>query len=133
MEGPADTHAGFPWSFRPVGRPFSGQVKVMETLWVRACDHLRAFAELVRSLEQVDFGVAAQHLDNAENMAQQAIARLGTEGRKLILCGISTPQYKAMDHFGLIQRLGHENVCPDLEFAIARGLELTETPEVPTG
>lgn len=63
--------------------------------------------------------------DNAMMDLEQAVGNLGAQGRRLILCGITTPQYKALDHFGLIDKLGSENVCPDLEFAIARGIELT--------
>jgi len=56
----------------------------------------------------------------------EGIDRLRREGRKLILCGITQLQYKALDRASLIEKLGDENVCPDLEFAVARAIQLLE-------
>jgi uncharacterized membrane protein YoaK (UPF0700 family) len=59
----------------------------------------------------LDLAAAVQHVENA--------------GRKLVLCGVSPGQYKLLDRSGIIDRVGPENVCVDLEFAIARGIDLT--------
>jgi hypothetical protein len=37
---------------------------------------------------------------------------------------MTTKQYKKMDALGIIETLEPENVTPDLEFAIARGIAL---------
>ena len=75
MESLAGTNR-FPWSFRPVSRPFSGRLKVVETLWIRASEQLMALAGQVRDLEQVDFEIDAQRLQAAGQAARQAFARL---------------------------------------------------------
>jgi uncharacterized membrane protein YoaK (UPF0700 family) len=62
-----------------------------------------------------------------------AVGHVQSEGRKLILCGVSPGQYRLLDRSGLIDRIGAENVCVDLEFAIARGLDLTRQPAAATG
>jgi uncharacterized membrane protein YoaK (UPF0700 family) len=54
---------------------------------------------------------------------EAASERLHGAGRKLIVCGITPTQYKLMDGAGLVDKLGPGNVCPDLEFAVARGIE----------
>ena len=61
---------------------------------------------------------------NAITDLQAAIALLTESGRKLILCGISTNQFKTLDRHGVTELLGVENICVDLEFAIARGIDL---------
>jgi uncharacterized membrane protein YoaK (UPF0700 family) len=67
------------------------------------------------------------HLDdNAMMDLQEAVMRLRISHRRLILCGMTTKQYKKMDALGIIQTLDAENVTPDLEFAIARGIALLQ-------
>jgi uncharacterized membrane protein YoaK (UPF0700 family) len=51
-----------------------------------------------------------------------AYERLRGERRRLIICGITPAQYKLLDGAGLVDKLGAENVCPDLEFAVAQGV-----------
>jgi uncharacterized membrane protein YoaK (UPF0700 family) len=55
---------------------------------------------------------------------EAAYERLRGDGRKLIVCGITQVQYRLMDGAGLVDRIGAANVCPDLEFAVARGIEV---------
>ena len=64
--------------------------------------------------------------ENALLDLEVAINRLKSDGRRLILSGISTKQYKALDHQRLTNRIGAENICVDLEFAIARGIDLAQ-------
>lgn len=45
-------------------------------------------------------------------------------GRELVIAGITPRQYKLLERCGLTHTLDVENFCPDLEFAIARGIEL---------
>jgi uncharacterized membrane protein YoaK (UPF0700 family) len=60
---------------------------------------------------------------NAAMDLEAAVNRLESDGRKLILCGVATRQYKELERSGLLEKIGPENVCPDLEFAIALGVE----------
>lgn len=66
------------------------------------------------------------HLDeNALLNLEAALKRLEDDDRQLILSGVSTQQYKVLDHHRITDRIGAENICVDLEFAIARGINLT--------
>lgn len=71
--------------------------------------------------------------DNAMLDLLEAVRNLRNARRRLILSGLTPKQYKKMHLLGLIDVLDAENVCPDLEFAIARGIglvhELNGTPE----
>jgi uncharacterized membrane protein YoaK (UPF0700 family) len=62
-----------------------------------------------------------------------ALSRIESDGRRLILCGVNPNQYKLLDRCGIIDRIGAANVCVDLEFAIARGIDLTREAGVLTG
>ncbi|MDB5318430.1 MAG: putative transrane protein [Phycisphaerales bacterium] len=55
-----------------------------------------------------------------------AYERLRGNGRRLIICGITPSQYKLLDGSGMVDKLGAENVCPDLEFAVAQGIEMLQ-------
>jgi hypothetical protein len=54
----------------------------------------------------------------------QAIQRLRREHRRLVVAGVKPAQYKLLDAHGVADLLAVEDFCPDLEFAIARGIEL---------
>lgn len=51
-----------------------------------------------------------------------AVQKLRANGRDLILCGVTTVQYRAMRKSDLPIVLGLKNMCVDLEFAIARAM-----------
>jgi uncharacterized membrane protein YoaK (UPF0700 family) len=53
-----------------------------------------------------------------------AVRALRNERRRLIICGMSTPQYRALHELGVTRVLDIQDICPDLEFAVARGIEL---------
>ncbi|HEY7119815.1 MAG TPA: DUF1275 family protein [Tepidisphaeraceae bacterium] len=55
--------------------------------------------------------------------------RLARGGKRLIICGITPVQYKLLDGAGIVDKLGVENVCPDLEFAVAQGIEMLRPVE----
>ena len=55
---------------------------------------------------------------------QAALTKLRAQRRDLILCGINRPQYKALAQTGFPAAPGFENFAPDLDFAIARGMNL---------
>jgi len=42
----------------------------------------------------------------------------------LIIAGITSIQYKALQELGIADAMDIENLCPDLEFAIARGMAM---------
>jgi uncharacterized membrane protein YoaK (UPF0700 family) len=66
--------------------------------------------------------------DNALLDLDRACDRLRASGRRLIICGITPTQYKLLDAAGIVDKLGAENVCPDLEFAVAQGIEMLAAP-----
>lgn len=53
-----------------------------------------------------------------------AARRLHSTGRQLILAGVTPQQYRSVGSSEAGPAIQLENVCPDLEFAIARGIEL---------
>ena len=54
----------------------------------------------------------------------RAVTKLEMNDRRLIIAGVTPAQYKRLAHEHLVERIGAENICPDLEFAIARGSDL---------
>ena len=64
---------------------------------------------------------------NAVLDLESAVAKLSREGRKLILSGITVNQYRNVVDLGIGRSMELENLCPDLEFAIARGIDLVRT------
>jgi uncharacterized membrane protein YoaK (UPF0700 family) len=54
----------------------------------------------------------------------EAVKELHTQDRKLIISGITPVQFKALDALGIGNVMDVLNLCPDLEFAIARGMTL---------
>jgi uncharacterized membrane protein YoaK (UPF0700 family) len=63
--------------------------------------------------------------DSALDLAA-AVQRLRSRRRDLILVGVKPVQYKALMRGGLIDVLGAENVAVDLEFAVARAMNVLE-------
>jgi uncharacterized membrane protein YoaK (UPF0700 family) len=51
-----------------------------------------------------------------------ALKKLRSDRRDLIMFGVRPNQYRIMMQAGFIDTLGIENVCPDLDMAIARGM-----------
>jgi uncharacterized membrane protein YoaK (UPF0700 family) len=67
------------------------------------------------------------HFDVDEAMNLKAAAQtLLTERRWLVVCGLSAAQYRVLSAGGIMDVLGPEDLCPDLEFAIARGIDLID-------
>ena len=61
-----------------------------------------------------------------------AARALRARHRDLVVCGVTRPQFKALHAHGLTALLGLHNFAPDLDLAIARGInrlaELTCPP-----
>jgi uncharacterized membrane protein YoaK (UPF0700 family) len=62
--------------------------------------------------------------ENSALGLRDVVSTLRGEGRDLVISGITTAQYKILARNGLLDVTDAENLCPDLEFAIARGIEL---------
>ncbi|HUO08780.1 MAG TPA: YoaK family protein [Phycisphaerae bacterium] len=58
----------------------------------------------------------------------RAVTKLESSHRRLIIAGVTPVQYRRLAHEHLVERIGAENICPDLEFAIALGNDLVRTP-----
>lgn len=74
---------------------------------------------------------------NAALDLEAAVRRLHADGRVLIISGITPAQFKSLDALGVARMMDVNNLCPDLEFAIARALtyvsprRATEAPSAP--
>jgi uncharacterized membrane protein YoaK (UPF0700 family) len=63
------------------------------------------------------------HFDTDEALdLLAAVQKLRVAHRDLVVCGVNRSQFKAMRNGGLVDYLGMENVCPDLDIAIARAM-----------
>ena len=63
---------------------------------------------------------------NAVLDMEAAVQKLHTDGRRLIVCGITPAQYAALDRLGVARMMDTHNLCPDLEFAVARVVTMLE-------
>jgi uncharacterized membrane protein YoaK (UPF0700 family)/anti-anti-sigma regulatory factor len=79
-------------------------------------DHWRVIILAVSPLTYFD--------ENAALSLREAIERLKADERELIISGITASQYKLLARSGVLEVTDPENFCPDLEFAIARGIDL---------
>ena len=55
-----------------------------------------------------------------------AVRKLRSQRRDLVICGLFPQQYRVLNKGGVTHLLGMQNVCPDLDFAIARGMNRVE-------
>jgi uncharacterized membrane protein YoaK (UPF0700 family)/anti-anti-sigma regulatory factor len=63
------------------------------------------------------------HFDKEESLdLLAAVQKIRARGRDLVICGVSRAQFKVWNGAGLTGVLGLENVCPDLDLALARGI-----------
>jgi anti-anti-sigma regulatory factor len=67
--------------------------------------------------------------DNSAADLRDVIRRLNDDGRELVVSGITPRQYQILSRAGIGDALDVENFCPDLEFAIARGITLVRQRE----
>ena len=72
----------------------------------------------------LDLAAVTQLDSNAGLEIRAVVTRFRTEGRELIIAGIDGKQFQQMNHAGGGQLLPADNACPDLELAIARGMNL---------
>jgi uncharacterized membrane protein YoaK (UPF0700 family) len=56
---------------------------------------------------------------------REVVRRLREEqGRTLVIAGVTPAQYKLLAKHDVLEEMEPENLCPDLEFAIVRGIDL---------
>ena len=89
---------------------------------LRWCERLPATARVV-ILDIQDMTILS---NNASLEMRALIHRLQGGGRRIIFSGLSREQFDAIRAAGADDALDADNVCPDLELAIARGLMLLE-------
>ena len=64
--------------------------------------------------------------ENAVMDLEAVVVRLHAQRRKLILSGVTPLQFKALDSLGVARVMDVNNLCPDLEFAIARAMAVLD-------
>ncbi len=61
---------------------------------------------------------------NAAMELRAALARLAHQGRRMVIAGLNGEQYEQLRRAGAGELLDPMSVCPDLELAVARGMNL---------
>ena len=100
-------------------------------------------------LRRADFGAFQVNLDpgcrvaivavdsgvDLSGNAAEALARtaeaLADEGRRLVVSGVSRVQFQHLESACVIDRIGMENICPDLEFAVSHAIMSLDACPVP--
>jgi uncharacterized membrane protein YoaK (UPF0700 family) len=86
-------------------------------LWLnRVPDHCRVAILAISPLTRFDA--------NAVLDLEAAVGSLHTRGQKLVISGITTAQFKALHAHGVASIMDINNLCTDLEFAIARAMAI---------
>ncbi len=62
---------------------------------------------------------------------ESALKKLAEQGRRLVLSGITAVQYRHLAELGIDRVMDLQDLCPDLEFAVARGIDLVQTMHPP--
>jgi uncharacterized membrane protein YoaK (UPF0700 family)/anti-anti-sigma regulatory factor len=80
--------------------------------------HWRVIILVISPLTQFDSDSAMSLLT--------AVQRLGAHGRTMVISGMNRAQFKTLMACGLAKSIDLDNFVPDLEYAIARGMNLAE-------
>jgi len=62
------------------------------------------------------------------NALEDLYDRLHRKGKHLILSAPHTQPYRVMDKAGFLDQIGRENVCPDVDAALARARQILSQP-----
>jgi uncharacterized membrane protein YoaK (UPF0700 family) len=89
---------------------------------LRWCERLPASSRVVI----LDLGEVTELDANAALEFRALVKQAEGRGRRLVISGVTGRQYRALREAGAGDALDADNVCPDLELAIARGLVLLE-------
>jgi uncharacterized membrane protein YoaK (UPF0700 family) len=68
--------------------------------------------------------------ENSALALRDVTQQLRAGGRELIISGLTRTHYRILVNNGFLEVTRAENLCPDLEFAIARGIDLLRHPAV---
>jgi sulfate permease, SulP family len=104
--------------FRVFGAFFFGAADKLETSLRRAGQLPEVLILRMRDVLAMD----ATGLDALEDLYE----KLDRHGKKLILCGPHSQPLFALTRAGFLDRIGMDNVCGDMETALARAQELVE-------
>ena len=107
----------------------SGRTRKALRAKVHRMPNLSAWVDRVPAHVRVlilDLGDAAAIDHNSALELRNVLARLKSEGRALVLAGLSPEQYQQLRKAATGDLLSPLNACSDLELAIARGLNLLE-------
>ena len=108
--------------FRVFGAFFFGVVDKLDDELKRAKQEPEVLILRVRKVLAID----ATGLQALEDLR----AKLHAKGKHLILSAPHTQPLAAMENAGFIDRLGRENVCPNIAAALARAREILKLPPV---
>lgn len=75
----------------------------------------------------LDLGEVTELDDNAALELRAVLLRLRSEHREMVIAGLNPPQFRKLAAAGAGDLLDPHSVCPDLELAIARGLNLLDS------
>jgi uncharacterized membrane protein YoaK (UPF0700 family) len=93
-------------------------------LWVdRLPEHWRVVVLAVSPLTHFDIDAVAD--------LSAAVHKLRGQRRDVVICGVNRQQYKVLSAGGLPEVLGLENFAPDLDFAIARAMNILADGHTP--
>jgi len=109
----------------------SGRTRKALRAKVHRMPNLSAWVDRVPAHVRVlilDLGDAAAIDHNSALELRNVLARLKSEGRALVLAGLSPEQYQQLRKAATGDLLSPLNACSDLELAIARGLNLLDGP-----
>ncbi len=88
-------------------------------VWVK---HLPAHQRVVI----LAIGVTMRFDANTVMDIEQAVKTLHDTGRKLVVAGVTVSHFKTLNEYGVARMMDASNLCPDLEFALARAMAVLE-------
>lgn len=104
--------------FRILGPFFFGVADRLETALKRAQREPKVVILRMRKVTAMD----ATGLNALENLYE----KLAQKHRRLVISALQPQPYKALKKAGFLDRLGQENVCPDIDHALQRAQALLE-------
>lgn len=109
--------------YRIFGSFFFGAVDKLETALKRSGQEPEVLILRMRKVLAMD----ATGLNALEDLYE----RLNARGKQLVLSGPHTQPLFMMDKAGFLDRLGKENICANIELALARSREILGLPPAP--
>src|SRR5207237_7399895 len=107
--------------YRMMGAFFFGATDKLESVLQREKQEPEVLILRMRKVVAMD----ATGLNALEDLYE----RLHRKGKHLVLRGPHTQPFMVMDRAGFLDRLGHQNVSPHIDTALARARELLGLPQ----